>query len=269
MIELCTIDLDGTLFDAKKNISQANIDAIQLAKKNGCKVVIASGRPLSGIIPVLEQLNLNTDTDYVICYNGAKVINIGTRETIFENTIQGSDVKKISSLAIDKDYFCHAFKSNGELITTSQNQYTDIECKINHITAETFDFQKIEDNESFIKCMIVDDPSRLDTLQKTINEEFHTNYTMVRSSKIFLEFLNPAVDKGQALVALAKYLGISMKNTMAIGDAGNDYAMIQNAHIGVAMENAFPEIIKLADYITSSNEDSGVAKAINKFINKI
>ena len=89
---------------------------------------------------------------------------------------------------------------------------------------------------------------------------------MVRSAKIFLEFLNKECDKGKALVHLAKYLGVNMKDTMAIGDAGNDISMIKRAGVGVGMKNAFKEVLDICDFVTLSNEESGVAYALNKFI---
>ena len=82
MVRLCTIDLDGTLFDKDKNISDENKKAIQMAKENGCKIVLASGRPFQGILPTLKQLNLCSKEDYVICYNGAKILNVGTLNEI-------------------------------------------------------------------------------------------------------------------------------------------------------------------------------------------
>lgn len=267
MIKLCTIDLDGTLFDAKKNISIENINAIKKAKENGCKIVIATGRPISGVLDVLSKLQLDTKNDYVICYNGGKIINVGTNETIYQEKILAKDIKRLYQITKEKKFFIHAFRSNGELITPVQNQYTDVECSINHIPATTLDFDTLEDDEEFIKVMVVDDEARLDTFAKEIDPYFYTNYTMVRSSKIFLEFLNKKVDKGLALLNLAEYLGVPMDETMAIGDAGNDYSMIEKAHIGVAMANAFKEILDIADYITTSNEESGVAMAINHFIN--
>lgn len=267
MIKLCTIDLDGTLFDNQKNISKANIESIKQAKINGAKIVIATGRPIDGVYDVLDTLGLTTNDDYVICYNGAKILNVGKKETIYEEVIYGSDVKKLYDFAKKKQYFFHAFTSSGKLLASEPNMYTDVECRINHLNAEYIDFSKINDNDIFTKMMVVDDPDRLNIFEKEIDSYFYTKYTMVRSSKIFLEFLNKNSDKGKALLMLAKYLNIKDDETMAIGDAGNDLSMILKAHIGVAMANAFKEVLDNANYITTSNEDDGVAKAINKFIN--
>lgn len=266
MIKLVTIDLDGTLFDSVKNISNENKIAIKKAKDTGCKIVIATGRPISGVTPVLEELNLTTNDDYVIVYNGAKIYNVGTKEIIFSSTISGKAVKDLYNESIKLKVNFHAFRKNEELITPKHNQYTDVEARINHLEDHIYNFEKIDDNEEFLKAMMVDSDENITRIMNEVNPCFINEYSMVRSSKIFLEFLNKNTHKGHALEALAKHLKININETMAIGDAGNDLPMIEAAGIGVAMENAFPEIKKAANYITSSNEDNGVARAIEKFV---
>ena len=266
MIKLVTIDLDGTLFDNNKKISIDNKIAIKKAHEMGVKIVIATGRPITGVMPVLEELGLTTDQDYAIIYNGAKIFNVGTKEEIYTSTISGKDVKDIYEESKRLKVFIHAFRKNEELITTMHNPYTDIEARLNKLTDEIGDFNSIADDERFLKCMMVDNDENVTKAIENINEYFYTNFSMVRSSKIFLEFLNKTTHKGSALITLAKYLNIDIKDTMAIGDAGNDLPMILAAGTGVAMENSFPEIKEKAKYITSSNEESGVARAIERFI---
>lgn len=266
MIKLVTIDLDGTLFDKKKNISLENKKAIQQAKENGCKIVIATGRPISGVIPVLEELNLCSNEDYVIIYNGAKVFNVGTKEIIFSSTIDGKTVKKLYEESLKLGVHFHAFRKNEELITPKHNPYTDIESSINHIEDKLYDFNNINDSDEFLKAMMVDNEENITRIIPLVDKYFTMNYSMVRSSKIFLEFLNKNTHKGHALEALAQHLNIDIQDTMAIGDAGNDLPMILTAGLGVAMENAFPEIKSQANVITDSNENSGVAKAIYKYV---
>ncbi len=267
MIKLCTIDLDGTLFDKNKNISIDNVEAIKKAKQNGCKIVIATGRPYNGVLPVLKQLDLLSENDYVICYNGAKVFNVKTQQIIFSTTISGKDIKELYEESKRLNTYFHAFRKNEELITDRHNPYTDVETRINKIIDVLFDFNDVNDDDEFLKCMMVDEQSKITEAINNLDEKFKNKYSVVRSSNIFLEFLNSSTNKGSALEALANYLNIPISDTMAIGDAGNDIAMIKKAGIGVAMENSFKEVFEIADYITASNENSGVAKAINKFIN--
>ena len=114
--------------------------------------------------------------------------------------------------------------------------------------------------------MLVSEQENLTNAMQNVNEKFYKEFSMVRSSPIFLEFLNKNSDKGKAIIELAKYLNIDMKDVMAIGDANNDISMIKAAGIGVAMDNAFDEVFEYANYRTESNNNSGVAKAIMKYM---
>lgn len=269
MIKLCAIDLDGTLYDKNKVISEANKEAIKLAKKNGCKIVIATGRPIMGIQKTLNELELTTNEDYCICYNGAKVYNVGTKECIFETEITGKDTKDLANVAEQNNINVHGFRINEELITPKHNPYTDVESRINGIKDNLFDFKKLNDDDRFLKVMLVDSKENLDRMENVIDPYFKEHFQMVRSATIFLEFLNRKSDKGLAMLELIKYLNIDITETMAIGDAGNDISMIEKAHIGVAMANSFEYVKAYANEMTLSNEESGVAYAINKHINNI
>lgn len=267
MVKLIAIDLDGTLFDKEKNISKENKEAIAYAKEKGIYVVICTGRPFNGVIPVLEQLNINTDNDYLVCYNGAKVLNVGTNELIYSSTLNGKDVKALYNEANILGSYFHAFRENEELICTKENPYTDVEKRINRLESTEFDFTTIGDEEVFLKAMMICDKDTLDNAMKKINPIFPNTYSMVRSSTIFLEFLNKKTDKGLALVELSKHLNISMDEVMGIGDAGNDLSMIERSGIGVCMNNGYDYVKEKANYVTEKdNNNSGVAEAIYKFV---
>lgn len=268
MNKIITIDLDGTLFDNEKKISKENKEAIINAKKNGAYVVIATGRPYNGVIETLKELGLTTTSDYVILYNGGKILNVGKNEIIHSTTIDGKIVKELHKKSIEEKVFIHAFKENEDLITNEKNPYTLVEETINKINAKVFDFNNIDDNELFIKAMLVASEDNITRITPIFKELYKDEYAVLRSSKIFLEFLNLNTNKGEALKFLANYLNVDMKNTMAIGDADNDIPMIKEANFGVAMENSFKEVFKYAKFITKSNLESGVAFAINKFMEK-
>ena len=158
MIKLVTIDLDGTLFDNEKKISEENKLAIKKAKENGCYIVIATGRPYNGVINTLKELNLTSDNDYVILYNGGKIMNVGKNELIHSTTIDGSFVKELYSHSLKENINIHAFRENEDLITPKKNPYTLVEETINKIDASVFDFNEIKDNDKFIyekKALVV------------------------------------------------------------------------------------------------------------------
>ena len=114
--------------------------------------------------------------------------------------------------------------------------------------------------------MMIDEPEILGPAMEKLPKEVYEKYTVVRSTPFFLEFLNKEVNKGVGVELLAKHLGIKREEVMTFGDAGNDLHMIEYAGLGVAMANAFDEVKEAANYITDTNENDGVAKAIEKFI---
>lgn len=264
MIKLITIDLDGTLLDKDKNVSQKNLEAIKKCAEKGIYVVIATGRPYLGAKSLIKKLGLFNS--FIILYNGGKVIDIKNNKTIYTNTINGSDIKEIYQLSIKNNLYYHAFKENEDLITQLFNPYTALEVRINHIPFKNELIKNINDDDKFLKGMIVGDEASLDLLEPKVPSSFKEKYSIVRSAKVFLEFLNKSVDKGNALNFLKDYLNLKDDETMAIGDAGNDLGMIKEAHIGVAMKNSMKNVLDVADYITENdNNNSGVAEAINKF----
>ena len=266
MIKMITIDLDGTLFDNHKVISKENKEALAKAREKGCYIVLATGRPYDGVKATLDELNLNTENDYVITYNGGKILNAKTKEVIFSSTIDGIFVKELYQEALKQNVDIHAFRANEELITPKHNPYTDVEATINHITDNLFDFNDILDSDLFIKAMLVSSDENVTRITPTYKEYYDGKYQVLRSAKIFLEFLNKDTNKGKALEYLASYLNIKLSETMAIGDADNDISMIKTSGVGVAMANSFKEVLDVADFVTKSNLESGVAYAIKKYV---
>ena len=113
---------------------------------------------------------------------------------------------------------------------------------------------------------MIDEPEILQRAVDNLPEEVYEKYTVVRSAPFFLEFLNKEVNKGVGVEMLAKHLGVKREEVITMGDAGNDLHMIEYAGMGIAMGNAFDEVKEAANYITDSNNEGGVAKAIEKFV---
>lgn len=265
MYKMITVDMDGTLLKPDGSISRRNKEAVEKAKDKGVKVVITSGRPIEGILDSLDKLGLNTNSDYVISYNGCVVQNSYTKEIIYKKTLKGSDLKKLYKYSKSLDVNIHAFSREG-CITPKLNKYTELEEKLNGIKVKECDYTTVDNNEDIIKIMFTGDSSQLDKGEKNINNDIRKNYTVVRSLYCFLEFLNNKSNKGEAVRRLATHLDIAPENIMAIGDAGNDKHMLEFAGLGVAMGNATEEIKQVADVIVSTNERDGVAEAIEKFV---
>lgn len=266
MYKLIAIDMDGTLLNSKGEISQHNKDAIAQARAQGVHVVLASGRPLDGMLFALQELGMDSDTDYVISYNGSLVQNVATNAMIRQEILAGKDAKLLNQWASKLNVFIHAFSLEQGLISPKANAYTTHESEINDITLTERPFETLQDEEAILKVMMVEEESKLTIAIEQIPAELHDQFTIVRSAPFFLEFMNPSSDKGAGVQALAEHLGIQASQVMTLGDAGNDHHMLEYAGLGVAMGNATEATKQIASYVTDTNNNSGVAKAIEKFV---
>ncbi|CAM4415765.1 Cof-type HAD-IIB family hydrolase [Vibrio agarivorans] len=266
MYKLIALDLDGTLLSSDKSISVENQQAIAKAREAGVTVVLASGRPIQGMRDKLELLNINSDKDFVLCYNGSMVQNIATGEIIHQQIIDGKAAKKVARLAKEMGVYVHAFSTEHGLITTEHNPYTDVEANINGLDITEMNFESLSDDHPIIKVMMVADAETLTKTSANIPAELREEFTVVQSAPIFLEFLNPLANKGIGVAAIAEHLGIKQEEVMTMGDAENDHHMLKYAGLGIAMSNAMEETKQIADHITVSNNEHGVAVCIEEFI---
>ena len=266
MYKLIALDMDGTLLRKDKTISDRTFNALKAARDKGVKVVLATGRPVIGIKRYLSYLGLDKDDEYAVTFNGSAVQTGKSGSMLFEKFITGADLLDIYKLSLEYGVHIHAFNEIGELITPVSNKYTDVEAHINGINALITDFDKINPEDKIIKVMLVDEPEKLDAVSAKLPKELFNRFSILRSAPIFLEFLDPQINKGLGLSILSRELGIAREEVIAVGDAGNDIDMIKYAGLGVAMGNAFPEVKEIADYITVTNDEDGVAEVIERFI---
>jgi Cof subfamily protein (haloacid dehalogenase superfamily) len=266
MYKLIALDMDGTLLTTDKGISERNQTAIKAAEARGVKVVLASGRPLIGLSKYLEELNLLKEEDYVLSFNGGLVQNTKTQEIVSKLPLKGSDLKYIYKISKELNINIHAFSAKEGLITPKVTQYTEYEAEINGIDINIKDFNEVSDDEDIIKVMMIDPQEILDTAIEKLPAEVYEKYSVFKSSPFFLEFTHKEVDKGLGLKKLGEYLGIKREEIIACGDAGNDLSMVKYAGLGVAMGNATSEVKEAANFITTSNDEDGIANVIEKFI---
>lgn len=266
MYKLIALDMDGTLLNEEKKVTQRTKEAISAARDKGVTVVLATGRPIEGVHRYLEELDMLGENDYVLSYNGSLVQKTKNKEIISKVTLKGTDATYLYKLSKELGVNIHSFSENEGLITPITNKYTEVEADINGIQFKEFNFENIDAQDVMIKIMMIDEPEVLQKAVDKLPKEIYDKYTVVRSAPFFLEFLNKKANKGTGVELLAKHLGVKVDEIIAMGDAGNDLHMIEYAGLGVAMENAFEEVKKAANYITDSNENDGVAKVIEKFV---
>ena len=269
MYKLIALDLDGTLLNSDKQISSENKAAIDAARAEGVRVVLVSGRPTSGMRESLEALNMLSDDDYVLSYNASVVQKVKSETIIRSQILTGHNAKQLANLAKQLDINIHAFSPQKGLITPAHNDYTTHESVINGDTITLIDFEELADDEAILKVMLVDHADKLSAAIAQLPAALYEQFTIVQSAPFFLEFLNKDSNKGIGVKALADHLSIPAEQVICMGDAGNDFHMIQYAGLGVAMGNATDDIKAVADHITVTNDLHGVAKVINDFVLKV
>ncbi|MGB5443907.1 MAG: Cof-type HAD-IIB family hydrolase [Psychromonas sp.] len=266
MYKLVVLDMDGTLLNSQKEITSKVHEAITAAKQRGVKVVLASGRPLEGMLPTLQALGLTTEEDYVLTYNASLTLNVASRAVIRSELLNGQDAIDIFHLSNQLGVNTHAYSAKSGLITPKISKYTEHEANINGIEINIRDFTQLDPAEEMIKIMMIDEAATLTAAINQLPESLQQKYNMAQSAPFFYEFMSKNSGKAKGVAALAEHLGLTHEQVICVGDAGNDLGMIEYAGLGVAMSNATDDVKAVADYITLSNDEDGVAHVFEKFI---
>lgn len=261
MIKLVAIDLDGTLLNEQKLISDENKQALAQAKQQGVKIVLCTGRPLAAMAHYLQELGLVDEGDYSITFNGGLVQKNDTGEIMEKKVMEVSDIQRLYKLAQQLDLPLDVLSDNVVLQLPSAPRKQSLYNVLNKLLQfQPADISDITDEFVLNKAVIAYDQEELDPKIKEIPVEFHEMYEIIKTRSMLLEFMPKGVTKAYGISLLAKDLGLKQEEIMAIGDEENDLPMIQYAGLGVAMENAVPFVKEAADFVTVSNEENGVAK---------
>lgn len=269
MIKLVAIDLDGTLLNDQKQISEKNKVTLQKAKDQGVKIVICTGRPLKAIGGFLEELNLQEKGDYSITFNGGLVQKNDTGEMLEKVTMSLDEVKELHQLMVDLDLPFDVLSDALVYQLSTSESHPSIYNELNKaLDFESKELAELTEDGLYNKVVVATDAAYLDQQIAKIPAVFYEKYEVVKSRDCLLEFMTKGVTKAYGLSLLAEDLGIERSEVMTLGDEENDLPMIVYAGLGVAMENAVPIVKENADYITDTNENDGVAKAVEKFVLK-
>lgn len=260
------LDLDGTLMDSNKKLSEVNKKAIWKAIDKGTAVILASGRPLFGVEPVADMLELKERGGYILAYNGGNILDCRTGKLIFSKQIPEECLADICRIAKENKVQPLTYFENKILAENDKDEYVIKEAFCNGA-----EIKVVEDIAAFVdypvaKLLVVGEHAKLLPVKAAL-EQLHGNVLDIFfSEEYFLEIVPKNVAKDEALSALMKILGIDREELIACGDAMNDVSMIKYAGLGVVMANAYENIKQYGDYIAPSNDDNGVAAVIEKFI---
>ena len=264
-IKLIAIDMDGTLLRSDKTISEESKRAITAAKESGMKVVITTGRPLKATELFLEECQLQDPGDYSITFNGGLIQKNDTGEVLSAASLSSKDVNDIYHLLNELDLPMSAVGYNAIFETSHAEGKPSFYREIQPLL-EVKEGISVEDIPEVTKIVTARTAEEIDSKMPLISESYYDRFTIVKSQPVLLEFMPNGVHKANGLKFLAEELNIKPEDMMAIGDMENDYSMIDYVGLGVAMGNGDERIKDIAQYVTKSNDEHGVAHAIKKFV---
>lgn len=259
------LDLDGTLTNHDKEVTPITRQALMRAQKDGAHIILASGRPTYGIAPIADHLEIDKYNGYVLSYNGGKIVNWQTKEELYSNHLPNNVIPILYNYAKENGYALLGYAGKEIITEMPDDKYVKEESRINKMEIRKVDnlLESLESNPT--KLLMTGDASLMIKAEEELAEVVGNRMDVFRSAPFFIELVPKGIDKAQSLNRLLELIGLSTNDMIAFGDGYNDLSMLKLAGVGVAMANAVPEVRAEADFITKSNEEDGVAFAIEKF----
>ncbi len=261
-IRLVAVDLDGTLLNDSKQISQQTAGALACLCERNVRLIIASARPPRSVRQIYRDLQLDT---LQINYNGALIWDELRQKPVFHRPIPGALASQIIETARDM------FEETIVTCEVMDRWHTDR--NDNSFTTETGKLfspdviapvQQICD-QPITKLMLLGEPRIILRLEAVLLEQFDDQVSILKTDRDLLQIMDKRVSKATSLQLVAGHYGIPMQSVMAIGDAPNDVGMLQAAGIAIAMDNAHALVKDAADWIAPSNNDHGVHAALQRY----
>ena len=271
-IRIIALDLDGTLLDSDKNLSEANRAALAAAAAKGILVVPTTGRFFGMMPPAVRDLPF---VRYAITVNGAQVYDRETDTAIVREELPLAQALEIMRFLDGFDVIYDCYQDNWGRMTRAMQEKAEEYAQCPHYVKMIREFRKpypdlkdylAEQGRDVQKIMLfARDPAVRDRILADIQTHFD-DLAVSTSTFNNLEINTATAHKGRAIERFAAHFGWTLANCMAFGDGLNDLSMVKMAGTGVAMANAAPEVLAAADYVTLSNDDDGVAAALQHFL---
>ena len=289
MYKLIVIDLDGTMLNSQGEVTEETKQTIKQSLNEGIQIVLASGRPIDSIKAISEEVGINS---YCIAGNGSMIYDMKEDKIIYENYMTKEKVLEIIEIC-EKNSITYNVYTETTILTTNlkfnvlyyykenikkeENKKTNIS-----VVKNMYEYVKESKKEKFLKITICDEnKSIFQSIVKKVGEIddikmldiSHMSRKVIKrgTEEVAVEYYYTEisandVDKWNAIEFLAKELEIKKEEIITIGDNINDKKMIENAGLGIAMRGSAPEIINIANDITDTNNENGVAKVLQKYI---
>lgn len=262
--KLIAMDLDGTLNNDQKQITEKTKKALMWAQESGIRLALASARPSPGLFRERDVLHLREFGGILMSYNGGRIVEAASNRTLFETCMDIENARSVLRL-LEKLPVTPILDDGVRFYVTDKNGFkVDYECRNNAMSC--VEKQNLADFLNFapIKILMSVRENEIASVQKQIAAVLPASLTVVQTAAFYLEIIPHNINKGQGLREICRLLGISPQQTIAFGDAENDIPMLHAAGMGVAMGNAAESVKAAADRVTISNNRDGIAFALEE-----
>lgn len=264
--KLIAMDLDGTLNNDQKIITEKTKAALMAAQKAGIRLALASARPSPGLFKERDILRLQDHQGVLMSYNGGRIVDAETGKVLFETSMDLEETREVLR-QLENLPVTPILDDGVQFYVTDKNGYkVDYECKNNNMVCT--EVPNLADFLPFapIKILMSVQPEELVQVQKQIADFLPESLTVVQTAAFYLEVIPKVINKGQGIRDICKVLGIDPAEVISFGDAANDIPMLREAGMGVAMGNAAEAVKATADMVTLSNNEDGIAAALEKLL---
>lgn len=260
--KLIAIDMDGTFLNSNNQLTEENKDAVLKAMEKGVKVVISTGRSVKALVKYKDEIPKGIP--YIV-YNGCGIIEPNSTEYIKRYDLEFDNAKKIYDFSLENNLDLLVW-ADDELYASSESVSGEVYRKHTRIDYEVFNDFDIFKDKGIQKLLFVYDEDVISNIYKHFTDLKFTDTNFTTSLPTIIEFFSKDGSKGNAVLEYGKSLGIRPEEIIAIGDGMNDLSMIEAVGLGIAMGNAYDEVKNKAGFVTKSNNENGVAYAIEKFV---
>lgn len=264
--KLIAMDLDGTLNNDQKIITERTRKALMRAQEQGIRLALASARPSPGLYRERDVLRLQDHQGVLMSYNGGRIVDAASNAVLFETAMNLQQARQV--LCALEDLAVTPILDDGvQFYVTDRNGYrVAYECHNNAMQCV-----EVEDLAAFlsfapIKILMSVDPCIISQIQKQIALILPPQLRVVQTAPFYLEVIPNSINKGRGILEICKVLMIDPADVIAFGDAENDIPMLQTAGVGVAMGNAAEMVKTVSDMVTGSNNEDGIAEALDKLL---
>lgn len=265
--KMIVLDIDGTLTNDEKRITPKTLDALKKAQERGIILVLASGRPAAGLERLNHELDMNRHHGILLSYNGGKVLDAQDGRIFYEKSIPAERAKAVLRHLEQFPVTPMTFESDCLYVTDKNGYKVDYESSINGLRIEETSCPLSEFVDfSTVKILTASPNEVLVSNMDAIVKPFENEFSFVMSAPFYLECNMKGINKAASLDCVCHSLGITQEEIISFGDAQNDITMVEYAGLGVAMGNACEELKAVADEITLSNNEDGIAVVLEKYL---